>query len=471
MPYVVPFVVMPALSTGSFVWEEFMRGIGLRLLAAVSLVVLVGVGPLAGRAASTRSTVRSAVTLTYYWWAEDDVPGANKWMRQTIALFEKAHPNIQIKLDIQVTDSLISSFQAAAAAHSGPDLATQWATLNVLSQAWAGATVPLNDYVPAGEIRHWASTAENLYAGKIWGMPLYLIGTPFVYNKALFRKAGLDPDNPPQTFSQLLAACAKLKANGILPFALGNKDGYGGAWFWATMGKGSLNSADDVKRAVIGQTHFTDARWTQWLYALQSMIKSGYISDDVASVTLQNGFVPFAQGKAGMTLQTDSAIVNYAKVLGEKNIGIFRPPSIGSAKLGAYYDADQSSTEMITSWSRHKHEAAMFLMFMHTPERLQALYNQTGAFPADDRFNLHAITDPLQKQMLNWDLSPYNIWLENFPPPQIDLNGDQVAGETITSKSGGPDTAAQLWERTARQWRVANPDSVKHFRAWIGGHL
>ena len=110
----------------------------------------------------------------------------------------------------------------------------------------------------------------------------------------------------------------------------------------------------------------------------------------------------------------------------------------------------------------------MFLMFMHTPERLRAFYQQTGGFPADNRFNLHTITDPLQKQMLAWDLDPHNIWLENFVQTQIDLNGDQVAGETVTASSGSPADAAQLWERTPRQWRVSNPAELQHFTAWIG---
>jgi multiple sugar transport system substrate-binding protein len=173
------------------------------------------------------------------------------------------------------------------------------------------------------------------------------------------------------------------------------------------------------------------------------------------------------RGKAAMTLSTDANILGYARTLGAKNIGLFLPPPIGSGKLASSYDVTQSSSEMITAWSGHKREAALFLMFMHAPERLKALYDQTGAFPADKRFNLKAITDPLQKQMLTWDLSLPSIWLENVVPTQIDLNGDQTAGETITSGNGTPATAAQLWERTARQWRASNPDDVKRFKAWI----
>src|SRR5205085_4485164 len=141
-----------------------VRNFRLRFLAALSLVVLaVGVAPTTGGHATTlRVHPRAPITLTYWWWAESDVPGADKWMRQTIALFQQAHPTIRIKLDIQATDSLISNFQAAAQAHKGPDLATQWATIPVLSQAWANAIAPVSNYVPRSEIAQWVSTSENL---------------------------------------------------------------------------------------------------------------------------------------------------------------------------------------------------------------------------------------------------------------------------------------------------------------------
>ena len=418
--------------------------------------------------ATARSSAGPTITLTYYWWAESDVPGADNWMHQTIALFEKAHPNIRIKLDIQSNDTLQSNFAAAAVAHSGPDIATQWATMPVLSQAWSGAIVPLNGLIPASEMKHWVGTAENAYGGKVWGMPLYLIGTPVVYNKTLFSKAGLDPNKPPTTWAEFLSACAKLKAKGIIPFAMGNKDGFAGAWFWNTFGKGSLNSVNDVKRAVVGQTHFTDPQFTSWLTALQTMRSSGYLNNDVASLDLNNGTTPFVKGQAAMTFTTDANVVSFAHVLGEANVGVFREPSIGNGKLASFYDVTQSSSEMITSWSKHQTEAAMFLMFMHTPERLAALNHSTSAFPADDRFNTHTISDPLQRQMLSWDLGLHSVWLENFVPTQLDSNGDQIAGETVTSNGGSPGTAAQLWERTARQWRASNPTMMKQFSAWIG---
>src|ERR1044072_6300339 len=44
------------------------------------------------------------------------------------------------------------------------------------------------------------------------------------YNKALCRKAGTA--TPPKTYSHLPAVCDKFKAKGIIPLALGDRDGY-----------------------------------------------------------------------------------------------------------------------------------------------------------------------------------------------------------------------------------------------------
>ena len=101
----------------------------------------------------------------------------------------------------------------------------------MLSQVWAGAVTPISDLVPADEIKHWANTNENMYDGKLWAAPLYLMGIPLAYNKDLFKKAGLDPENPPKTWDEFLKACETLKKAGITPMAGGAaKASAFGAW-------------------------------------------------------------------------------------------------------------------------------------------------------------------------------------------------------------------------------------------------
>ena len=61
----------------------------------------------------------------------------------------------------------------------------------MLTQVWGGAVTAISDLVPQDEIANWLNTSENTYDGKVWAMPLYLIGIPWVYNKALMDEAGL----------------------------------------------------------------------------------------------------------------------------------------------------------------------------------------------------------------------------------------------------------------------------------------
>src|SRR6185437_2558510 len=233
-----------------------------------------------------------------------------------VAQYEKAHPKVKISVVIQSTDTLTSAFTTAAQTKSGPDIATQWATLPTLTPAWGGATVPISDYVPKSEWKNWISTSENMWEGKLWAMPQYLIGIPFVWNKPLFKKAGLNPNVPPKTWAQFLADAKKLKAAGITPFGMGNQDGYGGAWFFSLIGKQNLNSITELKDAMIGKANFSDPKYSAFYQVLADLRKKGYLNSDVASISFTQGLQLFGQKKVAMAWGTDGNVAAASKALG-----------------------------------------------------------------------------------------------------------------------------------------------------------
>src|SRR5689334_5185849 len=132
--------------------------------------------------------------LDFWFWAEQDAPGANAFLKESIAAWRQQNgERPDVKVAEQQTDTLVANFQSAAAAHSGPDIASQWATGPILAQAWGDAISPISKHVDAAEIEHWLFRQENEYNGELWAAPLYIIGQPFTYNRKLFAKAGLDP--------------------------------------------------------------------------------------------------------------------------------------------------------------------------------------------------------------------------------------------------------------------------------------
>jgi len=444
-------------------------------LVVASSLILGACGGAASTTAPTTAPGASApapseaatepVTLSFWYWAESDAPGADKWMAETVAEYKKVQPNVTVEVVSQPTDTLMSAFQTAAASKSGPDIASQWATGPVLSFVWSDSVAPISDLVPTDEMKHWLNTNENVYAGKTWAMPMYLLGIGLAYNTELFAKAGVTPPSGDRwTYDEFLAASAKLKAAGITPFVGGDKNGYLGAWWFANIGGQQLDSVQDLAKAVVGDVPFTDPKYTGWYTILDEYVKGGNVNDDVMSLDLDQGVRLFQQGKGAMTFTTDGMLATAIKDLGGDKVGVMRPPKWGTGTLADAGNATQSISHFVTSWSAHPNEAAAFLQFMHTPERLTAWYNATGVIPADDRFDASLVTVPQLQAMAKFETTGPQVWLENWIPPQIDGEADLPAGQMIFSGSGTAADAAQLWDRVQKTWAAAHPDELANWQ-------
>ncbi|MGN6300189.1 MAG: ABC transporter substrate-binding protein [Angustibacter sp.] len=439
-----------------------LAGAAVMAAVAVTAAACTASSPSSGNASGGGGDAEKA-DLTYWYWGESDAPGANDWMKARIADYEKQHSGVKINLVLQSTDTLIGAFTTAAQTKSGPDIATQWATIPVLSQAWAGAVAPISDYVPEDQRANWIGTQENTDKGKLYAMPMYVIGVPLAYNKDLFAKAGLS--EPPKTFDDLLGDCRKLKAAGITPIGMGNKDGYFGAWFFSNFGKQNLDSTDELKQAIIGKADITDPKYTGLYEPMHQLKQNGCLNDDIASLTLDQGMAKFGSGKAAMAWGTDGIVNSWAKQLGADKVGITPTPKWGTGKLADVYNTTQSSSAFITSWSKNKKAAAQFLAWLHEPANLTSWYEATGIFPADKRFDKATIKDDLGKQMWDLDSSDGAVWLENYLPPSVDGDGNLAAGQVITS-GGTVQQAVDTFKKAVDKWRSQNPVEVKNYTAW-----
>ncbi|WP_431031898.1 extracellular solute-binding protein [Streptomyces sp. P6-2-1] len=90
--------------------------------------------------------------------------------------------------------------------------------------------------------------------GKVYGVPRTNYSMGLIYNKALFKKAGLDPDKPPATWEEVQAAAKKIAAlgNGTVGYADYSAQNQGGWHFGAEIYSqgGSLVTEDGKKSAV-----------------------------------------------------------------------------------------------------------------------------------------------------------------------------------------------------------------------------
>ncbi len=86
----------------------------------------------------------------------------------------------------------------------------------------AGLAYPIGDILSAGYIADFYSSILESFMidGKAYALPLYVSPYVLYYNKDIFAKAGLDPEAPPATYDEMLAAAEKIAP---LTTADGNK--------------------------------------------------------------------------------------------------------------------------------------------------------------------------------------------------------------------------------------------------------
>jgi ABC-type glycerol-3-phosphate transport system substrate-binding protein len=173
-----------------------------------------------------------------YWekWsgAEEDA------MEQTVAQFNRSQDRIVVDY-LAVGDSNQKTLLATAGGDP-PDIAGVY-LVNVCSFADRNALVPLDDFMradgtpPDQFLTRYAKgyVALGSYQGKIWGVPSTPTTCALFWNKELFRKAGLDPNQPPRTLEEMNAMSAKLTvrdSTGALKQA-GYLPQLSGGWLWA----------------------------------------------------------------------------------------------------------------------------------------------------------------------------------------------------------------------------------------------
>ena len=414
--------------------------------------------------AATEAPAAEPVKLVIWWWGEQEAPGAQKWLDETLKLYTEQHPNVTFEAVLQSTDTLIPAFQAAAAAKQGPDIQYFWGGVWTLENAWNGALAPVDDLFTADEKTHWINNFERTWDGKLWGVPWYLSGNPFVYNPELFEKAGVDP-TAVKTWDDLKDACGKLKASGVVPISGGLKDGWFGGWLFSILGRQNADSEKDFMSAALTPGSFTDPKFADWWTRVLELKDAGCWNEDINSVDYQQGQDLFVQGKSAMIFGNDTFLAGWAQTLGWDKMGVMLTPQYGSGDLADDYVVTAQGWG-ITSWSQHPQEAAGLLSFMHTPDRLNAWFQATGVLPADNRLDTNLIEQPVLKQIYDWDTRVGGPNLENFIPSMMDEQANFAGTQLLFAGEKSPADLAQLTDDVLAKWREQNPDAVKNFETW-----
>ncbi|MDQ0471070.1 ABC transporter substrate-binding protein [Labrys wisconsinensis] len=266
-----------------------------KLFAGLTGLSRAGALALGLAAAAAGSSGAGAETANI--WVRAD--GSN-FMPRVVEAFNKSHGD-QIKLDIIPNAEIIPKYGAAVAGGTAPD-ALSLDLIYTPAFSAAGELEDITDWaksLPYFDRLSPAHVKTGTYKGRIYGLPFSADSSVLIWNKKLFKQAGLDPEKGPTSWAEIAADAAKVNALGgdIKGFYFsGNCGGCNIFTFtplvWASGGD-ILN--DDGSKAELDSPQLRGA-----IDLYRGMVKNGYVPEGAATDTGANFFAAFATGKVGI---------------------------------------------------------------------------------------------------------------------------------------------------------------------------
>lgn len=289
-----------------------------RLRSAVGLLLVIVVG-LFGAACSSGDQSPPAgnsggkVTITVNALpAATDAADRKKFL-DDVAEFQRQNPNITIdaregKMDPQ-------TFAARLAGGQLEDVFYVYFTdpASLIARRQVAEITPyLAEFPVVKQIKPDLMRVFSGPDGKVYGLPWTNYSMGLLYNRELFTRAGLDPNNPPRTWGEVRAAAQKIAAlgDGTVGFGDYSKSNTGGWHFTAELY--SLGGEIAVREGEAWKAAFNDDKGRQVLQQLKDMRWTDNSMGSRQLLEWEDLLKMMASGKLGMYIATSDNIPTIA---------------------------------------------------------------------------------------------------------------------------------------------------------------
>lgn len=385
--------------------------------------------------------------VTINWWHINTTDPLKTGWQDLATAYMKTHPNVDIKITVIENDPFKTKLNTAMQAGTPPDLFQSWGGGVLQQYASAGLVKDISsDLKSGGWGDSFTPAVLNLYSsgGKFYGVPWDAGAVGFWYNKTLFAQAGIT--GTPATWDDFIADISKLKAAGITPLVLGEKDQWPGAFYWEYLavrlgGQDAFNKAYNRSGGSFKDDAFVQA--------------GTYLKQLVDLQPFQNGFLGssyddhqaiMGNGQGAMELMGQWAPANdIAKSTDKKGpeFGYFSFPSIPGGK-GTPTDALGGGNGFAVGKNAPP-EAIDFLKFLTSADNLRPLAAKGALLPpvpaAQD-----GVTDPNALAVLAQlkSASYYQLYYDQFMTPAVGNTVNQQVAGLFAGTSSPSDVASAV---------------------------
>jgi ABC-type glycerol-3-phosphate transport system substrate-binding protein len=348
----------------------------------VAAMALTGCGSATNSSGAVTNAPSGDGKLVVWDWKSGDKAAA-AYVEKAKADFAKTHPGVTVEFVAQPFDQYYTLLGAAIQAGKGPDVILFNGGGQIRDRV--DALLPLDQYVAkdAERLAGWDAFRTD---GKTYAAPVTLQGHPIYYNKTLYSKAGLDPENPPATWDAFLGACTAVKkATGASCFAVGNKEGIGVQFFLSGLGSGVLTPAE-YDDWIAGKRDWNSPNVKKIFQLWKQANDSGLNTNGANSTALfMDAFTLFNSGKGANMIGLMSDVghwKDFSEFLGPDNVGVMSAPVVTAGAIPSLpYDGGIGYG--VAKWTKDPARAADLVRSLTSTDALHAFYTGAGAIVSD----------------------------------------------------------------------------------------
>ena len=332
------------------------------------------------------------VTIKFWWHHGGDIGEAVKAANDT---FHSEHPEISIE-GLQVYD-LQNKVRPALAGGTGPDVwdADMW----TVAYAVQGALRALDDYLAGSTIKvdDYPQQPSMVWQGKVYAIPAIESGmeNALVWNKKLFREAGLDPEKAPTTWDELeettLALTKYDDVGNIQVLGFDPRDSSGGMFpNWLTS---QAIAFYDPEAQRITFTQPEAIEFVKWLTDLIRVLDPAKVGAFHKSYPTWGSVTPggaFCTGREAMMIDGSWAPGGLAKLAPDGEFGYTWVPS----KSGRLKTQQMGAHQLGINAKSTAPEAAWLLVEFMATEGNDIIYKLSGSFAYSKPFAARVDTSP-----------------------------------------------------------------------------
>lgn len=386
-----------------------------KFTTSTSLLFLVIVLLIAGCSQGTNKPADNKEPVEIIVWtpgggSEDD---AGQKFFQEMSDELKASDNITIKVEPQLLENYLNVIVTAGVAQSGFDIAFDWSGPTFEAKVKKGIFMDISDKVSEQELEQMLGVEGGMYQGKLYGLPYQMDMQLMFYNKSLFEKAGVTPEEFSGSWEGLKAAAEKLKNIGVSPMAFANKEGYMNEWHFF-MGIGSLYKDNEtyVKEFIEGDGHqFNDPRMLDIINNYKYAYDNGFFFPGATLDFGTNYIQSFMNQSSAVAFCGLSWYDQIKEAIGEENVGVM-PWFSFTENAGKVYTSP--IVHGVSSFTKHPEEALKVLQKISSKESADKVYTLLNKTPTHKAWDINNIKDnPVFQEAVelrneNSSVYPYN---------------------------------------------------------------